>query len=114
MNSEQQLDKLFNAYRQACPEVDASANFMPNLWAKIEARRKAETWIWRWANAFASVAAVVVLLLGLALYKQAGPMPQRAYIEKLTDEISEDHFLEAAYVAKAKPVKWGGSLEGNR
>lgn len=108
MNSDQQLDELFQAYRQACPEVDASANFMPNLWARIDARRKADLWMWRWANAFTSMAAVVVLLLGVLLYEHPQPLPQRAYIEKLTDEISEDHFLDAAYVAKAKPVKWEG------
>jgi hypothetical protein len=32
------LDAIFRAYRAACPDSDASANFMPNLWARIEVR----------------------------------------------------------------------------
>jgi hypothetical protein len=99
-NHDSQLDELFVAYRAACPEVEASKNFMPGIWARIEARRKAETIFYRWVNSFAGAAAAVVLVLGLMLYQQPNPLPQRAYIEKLTDEISEDHFLEAAYVAQ--------------
>ncbi len=108
MDNEQKLDRLFSAYRAACPEREASVNFMPNLWAKIDARRRSEAGIWRWANAVASVAAVVVMALGVMVYQHPNPMPQRAYIEKLTDEISEDHFLDTSYVAQVKPVKYTG------
>lgn len=108
MDNEQKLNELFAAYRQACPESDASANFMPKLWAQIDARRKSDAGIWRWVNAFASVAAVVVMVLGILVYQHPNPLQQRAYIEKLTDEISEDHFLDSAYVAKAKPMRFGG------
>ena len=108
MENEQKLEQLFAAYRQACPETEASVNFMPNLWSKIDARRKSDAGIWRWMNAMASVAAAVVMVLGLMVYQHPQPMPQRAYIEKLTDEISEDHFLDASYVAQVKPVKYGG------
>ena len=107
-NHDQQLDELFVEYRQACPEVEAGANFMPGVWAKIEARRKSETWFWRMANSFASATVVMVLILGVLLYRNPNPLPQRAYIEKLTDEISEDYFLDVAYVAKAKPMRFGG------
>ncbi|WP_031499153.1 hypothetical protein [Bryobacter aggregatus] len=99
---------MFVAYKQACPEVEATPNFMPMLWARIDAQRKSEEGIWRWANGFASAAAVVVVVLGFLVYQNPKPLPQRAYIEKLTDEISEDHFLDTGYIAKAKPVRWGG------
>ena len=108
MDNEQKLDRLFSAYRAACPEREASANFMPNLWVKIDARRRSEAGIWRWANALASVAAVVVMVLGVMVYQHPNPMPQRAYIEKLTDEISEDHFLDASYRVQVKPAKYFG------
>ena len=33
------LDEWFAAYREACPEPEPSAGFMPRLWARIEGRR---------------------------------------------------------------------------
>jgi hypothetical protein len=104
-NHDSQLDEVFVAYRAACPEVEPGKNFMPGLWARIEARRRAEAIFYRWANSLAGVAAAIVLVLGLLLYQQPQPLPQRAYIEKLTDEISEDHFLEAAYLAQVSSNK---------
>ena len=38
-NDDQRLDALFRAYREACPAPEPSANFMPNLWQRIEARQ---------------------------------------------------------------------------
>ena len=105
-NHDQQLDELLRNYRAACPETDASANFMPSVWARIEARKKSDLWLVRWVNSFATAAALVVMGLGFLLYQNPNPLPQRAYIEKLTDEISEDHFLDASYVASAKPAKF--------
>jgi len=110
LKNEQKLDEVFHAYRRACPDLDASKNFMPELWRKIEARRKSDTWLWRWLNAAAATAALLTLSTGYVAWQResnyyTGPMPQRAYIEKLTDEISEDDFLEAAYV----PAKFSRS-----
>lgn len=99
---DEQLDKLLRQYRAACPETEASANFMPAVWARIDARKKSERWLVRWVNSFATAAALIVMGLGFLLYQNPQPIPQRAYIEKLTDEISEDHFLEVSYVATAK------------
>ncbi len=107
-NHDQQLDQLLGQYRAACPEIEPSQNFMPGVWARIEARRKGDRWILRFVNTFASAAALIVLVLGILLYRNPNPLPQRAYIEKLTDEISEDEFLDAAYLAKVKPVKYWG------
>ncbi|MBM3762942.1 MAG: hypothetical protein FJW36_22170 [Acidobacteria bacterium] len=107
-NQDQQLDELLGCYRAACPEIEPGANFMPGVWARIDVRRKSEQGIVRWATWFAMVAAMFVMVLGIMMYRNPNPLPQRAYIEKLTDEISEDHFLEAAYVAKAKPAKFWG------
>ncbi len=98
-NQDEQLDELFRRYRTATPEVEASPNFMPGVWAKIEAKRKTEQWMLRWVNSFAGAVTVLVIVLAVVLYQVPTPLPQRAYIEKLTDEINEDYFLDAAYVA---------------
>ena len=37
-SSENRLDELFRAYRKACPDPEASVNFTPTMWARIEAR----------------------------------------------------------------------------
>lgn len=38
-NNDSKLDALFAQYRDAMPDQDAGASFMPGLWQKIEARR---------------------------------------------------------------------------
>ncbi len=35
----EELDHLFERYRAALPDPEASVNFMPELWRKIEARQ---------------------------------------------------------------------------
>ncbi len=99
--NEQKLDSLLASYREACPEVEGSKNFMPELWRRIEERRRSETWLFRWANAFAAAAAIIAITTGLIFYQSPKPLPQRAYIEKLTDEISEDYFLTNTYMRTA-------------
>ncbi|GAB4413296.1 MAG: hypothetical protein OHK0021_21220 [Bryobacter sp.] len=95
-----ELAALWGSYRNACPETDAQPNFMPGLWQRIEERRKKEAWIFHWANAFAATAAVVAIVSGAMFYSKPAPVPQRAYIEKLTEEINEDYFLATGYSAR--------------
>ena len=38
MSDDSKLDQLFQTYRAACPDVEPSTNFMPNLWQRIEGR----------------------------------------------------------------------------
>jgi hypothetical protein len=59
------LDELFQAYRAACPDPDASANFMPNMWAKIEAREVSTNWFGRFAKALVTAALAASVILGL-------------------------------------------------
>src|SRR5262245_1556807 len=61
------LDSLFQEYRNACPEVEGSVNFMPNLWAKIEARQTLPLTMGRFAKLFVSAAAALCLLMSLLL-----------------------------------------------
>lgn len=71
-NTEQELDKLFAASRNAFPEMEASPNFLPEVWAKIEQRR-APGWltlIGNWAPrlALASSLAAAVLTTTAAIH----------------------------------------------
>jgi len=91
-NDDQRLDALFMEYRAACGSSDASANFMPNLWSKIEARQKATFSFAKMARGFATAAAGLALMLGLYM-----SMPQssqvsysQTYVEVLADANTPD------------------------
>jgi hypothetical protein len=59
------LDEMFRAYRAACPDPDASANFMPNIWARIEARETSTNWFGSVAKALVTAALAASVILGM-------------------------------------------------
>jgi hypothetical protein len=86
-NDEQKLDALLRAYRDACPDPEASANFMPNLWARIDSRQTFLFSFRRMANAFVTAALAVTIALGVYLSIPRtgnGSYPQ-TYIEALAE-----------------------------
>lgn len=72
---EQQLDRVFAAYRRACPTPEPSSAFMPEVWAKIDARRSARLALQRWTRGFvtAAVAACLAMVLYMALPQRSEP-----------------------------------------
>jgi len=85
--NEERLDALFAAYRDACPTLEASANFMPELWQRIEARQSYSFSFRRMANALVTAAVALSIALGVYMYiprANAGSSPQ-SYIEALAD-----------------------------
>ncbi len=90
-NDEEKLDALFRAYRDACPTPEASANFMPNLWAKIESRQKYTFSFRRMASALATAA--VALSIALTAYMaipNSNPSYPQSYLEALAEANSLD------------------------
>jgi hypothetical protein len=86
-NDDQELDALFGAYRDACPTPEASANFMPTLWARIESRQTFLFSFRRMANAFVTAALAVTIALGVYMSiprANTGSNPE-TYIEALAD-----------------------------
>ena len=67
MDHDQELDDLFNRYRAALPDPEASANFMPELWRKIEARQFFVTRMKKLTQVFVAAAAAICLFLGIVL-----------------------------------------------
>jgi len=65
-SNETRLDELFRAYRAAWPDPEASASFMPNMWAKIEARERSTNWFGRVAKMLVT-AAVAASVLGIMI-----------------------------------------------
>jgi hypothetical protein len=95
-----ELDALFTAYRQACPDPEPSPDFMPRIWKQIEARRSVAYSFGRWTQAFVTAAAAICLLLGLLnAYLPSQPnFYTETYIEALAEQSSAENppSLEAA------------------
>lgn len=91
-NDDERLDALFGAYRDACVAPEPSANFMPNLWARIEAKQNFAFSLRRIANTFATAAAAVSL--GLCIYmaipRQTAVLASQSYIEALAESTTPD------------------------
>ena len=61
------LDELFQAYRAACPDPEPSANFMPNMWARIEVRENSTHWFGSVAKALVTAALAASVILGMMI-----------------------------------------------
>lgn len=77
-DSEKQLDALFANYKAAVPDPDASANFMPELWGKIEARRSFTLRVRKLTHVFVGAAAALCLLFAMI---EVMPMPRSTHQE---------------------------------
>lgn len=86
-SDEERLDALFRAYARACPVPEASPNFMPNLWQRIESRQKFTFSFSRMANAFATAAVALSIALGvyMSIPRNSSNLYAQTYIEALAD-----------------------------
>ena len=86
-NNDQKLDALFRAYRYACPDPEASPNFMPNLWARIESRQTFLFSFRRMANGFVTAAVALSIALGvyMSMPRSTPGNSSETYIEALAD-----------------------------
>lgn len=84
-NDEAGLDDLFRAYKLVCSDPEPSVNFMPGLWAKIEAREASRTIFSRVAKTLvtAALGASVVMLLLSSSYNQPAPSFEGSYLQAL-------------------------------
>ena len=92
MDDDSQLNSLFASYRVACPDREPSVNFMPNLWAKIEARHSFWSVFQQLAKGMtAASAALCLLLLVLNLVS-----PPQAHLgtPSYTEALMADHTAE--------------------
>ena len=88
-SAELQLDQLLLAYRDSFPDPAPSANFTPELWARIEAREVSTNLFGRMAKALvtAALAASVILGLMVSTMSQKTQSFNGTYLEAL----SADH-----------------------
>jgi hypothetical protein len=93
-NDDAALDQLFEQYRAACPEPDAGANFMPQLWARIDARRGFAFAFGRLARTGAAAAAAFCLLLLLLNFAIT---PARTLAPTYADALAAESQAAALY-----------------
>ena len=67
MGDDERLDALFRAYRQACPDPEPSADFMPRLWQKIEARERAPLLFGKLARNLVTIALALSVMMAVAV-----------------------------------------------
>jgi hypothetical protein len=93
------LNALLETYRNACPEIEPSAQFMPAVWQGIEARRSFWFVFQREARAVMTAsAALFVVLLVLNLF--SGSQSHLA-ASTYADALLADHTAEKTYYTEA-------------
>lgn len=86
------LDSLFHAYREACPDPEPSVNFMPEMWAKIEAREASTTIFSRMAKALVTAALGASVVMGMlsSNTQPPGPSNDGTYMQALANDHIRD------------------------
>lgn len=84
---EKELDHLFRAYANACRAPEASANFMPDLWQRIESRQSFTFSFRRMANTLATAAVALSIALGvyMSIPHNTPIYANTSYIEALAE-----------------------------
>jgi predicted transcriptional regulator len=88
------LDAMFAEYRMACPDPEPSADFMPGMWKRIEARRVATVSVFKhWAQVCVMATVALTLLIGAVLIPrlQENSASSSSYLEALSAEHSADY-----------------------
>ena len=107
-NPERQLDEFFHAYREACEYSGPSANFMPMIWQKIEARQSGNTLFLRIARSLVTAAVALSLVLALFLLRpnQNSDFYNSSYVEALSaDNLTQNAlYMEDASIDPVSDV----------
>ena len=90
--SEERFDKLLSEYKRSFGEYEASANFSPAMWQKIEARKAMTFGFERLAQRFVTAALALCLLMGLFLIS---PLPQTSSLASYVEVLADEHEIMA-------------------
>jgi hypothetical protein len=83
----EELESLLARYREALPDPEPSADFMPRLWGKIEARRSFAFRLRRLTQVFvAAAAAMCLLMIGASVLPHSQAIELKgSYIDALAE-----------------------------
>ena len=85
------LDALWAEYRDATPDPEASPNFMPQLWQKIEARRVETTSVFRRLAQICVMATVALALVMSAVLIPRSNNEEVFYSGTYVDILAAEH-----------------------
>ena len=108
------LDSLFKAYRDACPDIEPRAQFMPELWQKIEARRGFWFVFQRNARAMVTGSAALCLLLLVLNFIGINASNSHVFATTYTDALMADHTAEVTDYTEAIRVNPSPDDSGQR
>jgi hypothetical protein len=82
------LDPLWAEYREACPDVEPGAHFMPQLWQRIETQRSAvaSSWFRLWAEVWLVATVTLAIVMGAILipsFQSNSPAYLASYVDVL-------------------------------
>ena len=85
---EKRLSELFVAYREACVVPEGSSDFMPGLWARVEARERSGNIFSRMAKGVVTAALAASVVIGLLVtFVESNQPLNGTYIEA----VAADH-----------------------
>ena len=101
-NRNSELDALFASYRNAVEVPEASPDFMPGLWRRVEQRRTVAYSFRRLASGFVTAAAAICLAMTLVMWSPSQIWSSQTtvagtYVDVLSDDAG------SALVDQAEP-----------
>ncbi len=90
------LDRLFAACRGAFSDPDASPEFIPSIWARIDVERQLG-WVWpmrQWATRVVGAAVMAICILAAVLSLPNGSPSVDVREGSYVDTLTEDSFDE--------------------
>ncbi len=104
---EEKLEQLLTQYGASLPDLEPTANFMPGVWARIEARREVRFRLIHLSRVFLSGAAAIWLLIaGVQFLPKHEPAARhQSYVDALaaTHESGVLTFAEAVHLELGEP-----------
>jgi hypothetical protein len=88
-----EIRAMFTSYREALPDFEAGANFMPQLWSRIDSRRSISFSFGRLAKGFVSLGLASCLAMSLLFFTppaQISPIYGATYLDALAADHSDD------------------------
>jgi hypothetical protein len=100
-----ELTTLFARYKAALPDPEASGNFMPELWRKIEARQGVLFRVKRLTQLFVATAAAICLLFAtvLAVSKSDLSELRGSYVDALSEAHPAENLAAMGIIPRDGP-----------
>jgi len=99
------LDALWVEYREAMPDPDASPEFMPNLWQKIEARRVETTSVFRRLAQICVMASIALALVMSVVLRPHTNSDEVFYSGTYVDALAAEHSNDYVDVLSAADLR---------